>query len=196
MTVGKILKNGIVDNNPLFVQALGLCPTLAVTTSAENGMGMGLSTLSVLVASNFTISLIARFVPDKVRIPCYIVVIATFVTILEFMLAAFVPALYESLGLFIPLIVVNCIVMGRAEGFASKNNPFLSIVDGIAMGLGFTLALTIMGVVREFLGTMHVFGVEIPGNMPETIAFVLAPGAFITLAFLIAGVNYLKLRRA
>ena len=194
--VTKLFKNGMLENNPLFVQALGLCPALAVTTSATNGLGMGIATTSILVCSNIAISLVARFIPANVRIPCYIVIIATFVTMLEFLLAAYVPALNQALGIFIPLIVVNCIVMGRAEAFASKNGTFLSAFDGLAMGLGFTVGLTIMGAIREILGTMSVFGVTLSETFPQTIAMILPPGAFITLAFLMALINYVRGRAA
>ncbi|MCL2852037.1 MAG: electron transport complex subunit E [Defluviitaleaceae bacterium] len=194
--IPRIFKNGIVENNPLFVQALGMCPALAVTTSATNGLGMGVATTSVLVCSNIAISLVARFLPANVRIPCYIVIIATFVTMLEFMLEAYMPALNQALGIFIPLIVVNCIVMGRAEAFANKNGAFLSAFDGLAMGLGFTAALTVMGAVREILGTMSIFGITISETFPQTIAMILPPGAFITLAFLMALINYVRGRTA
>jgi len=193
--ITKLFKDGVVDNNPLFIQALGLCPTLAVTTSAFNGLGMGVATTSVLIFSNMAISLVARFIPAKVRIPCYIVIIATFVTILEFLLAAYVPALNQALGIFIPLIAVNCIVMGRAEAFASQNGPILSAFDGLAMGGGFTIGLTIMGSIREIFGTMSIFGFTISETFPQTIAMILPPGAFITLAFLMALINYMKTRR-
>ncbi|MCL2618565.1 MAG: electron transport complex subunit E [Defluviitaleaceae bacterium] len=195
-SVSRIFKNGIVENNPLFVQALGLCPALAVTTSASNGLGMGIATTSVLICSNVVISLIARFIPQNVRIPCYIVIIATFVTMLEFVLAAYVPALNQALGIFIPLIAVNCIVMGRAESFASKNGSFLSAADGLAMGLGFTAGLVLLGGIREIFGTMSLFGFVISETFPQTIAMILPPGAFITLAFLMALINYLRRRTA
>ena len=189
------LREGIVDNNPLFIQALGMCPALAVTTSAMNGLGMGVATTSVLMCSNAAISLVARFIPGKVRIPCYIVIIATFVTVLEFLLAAYVPALNAALGIFIPLIAVNCIVMARAESFASSNGPAISMVDGLAMGLGFTVALVILGSIREILGAMSIFDITISETFPQTIAMILPPGAFITLAFLMALINYMKTRR-
>ncbi len=189
----KILKNGILDDNPTFVQVIGMCPTLAVTTSAINGIGMGLSTLVVLMCSNMAISLIRKFVPDQVRIPAYIVVIASFVTIVQMLLQAFLPDLNASLGLFIPLIVVNCIILARAEAFASKNGIIASMFDGIGMGLGFTIALGIIGVVRELLGSGSVFGQTIlPEAFPHTIIMILAPGAFFTLAFLMMLINKIK----
>lgn len=184
--------NGIVKENPTFVLLLGMCPTLGTTSSAINGMGMGLATLFVLVCSNVVISLIKRLVPDMVRIPIFIVVIASFVTLLQMVMQAYVPALYATLGLFIPLIVVNCILLGRAEAFAAKNNPVASFFDGLGMSLGFTIALTLLGGVREFLGTGKLFNITV---MPEDygmLIFVLAPGAFIVLGYLIAIVNRLK----
>lgn len=180
----KLIIDGIIKNNPTFVLILGMCPTLGTTTSAINGMGMGLATLFVLVLSNMTISALAKFIPEKVRIPSYIVVIATFVTVVQLLLQAFLPALYETLGLFIPLIVVNCIVLGRAEAFANKNSVIDSACDGLGVGLGFTIALTILGLVRELLGSGSLFGWKfIEGD--GILAFVLAPGAFIVLAYLI-----------
>ncbi len=180
----KLIIDGIIKNNPAFVLILGMCPTLGTTTSAINGMGMGLATLFVLVLSNMTISALAKFIPEKVRIPSYIVVIATFVTVVQLLLQAFLPALYETLGLFIPLIVVNCIVLGRAEAFANKNSIIDSACDGLGVGLGFTIALTILGLVRELLGSGSLFGWKfIEGD--GILAFVLAPGAFIALAYLI-----------
>ena len=184
--------NGIVKENPTFVLLLGMCPTLGTTSSAINGMGMGLATLFVLVCSNVVISLIKRLVPDMVRIPIFIVVIASFVTLLQMVMQAYVPALYATLGLFIPQNVVNCILLGRAEAFAAKNNPVASFFDGLGMGLGFTIALTLLGGVREFLGTGKLFNITV---MPEDygmLIFVLAPGAFIVLGYLIAIVNRLK----
>ncbi len=188
----KVLMNGIVKENPTFVLLLGMCPTLGTTSSALNGMGMGLATAFVLVCSNVVISLIKNLIPDMVRIPAFVVVIASFVTLLQMVMQAYVPALYATLGLFIPLIVVNCILLGRAEAFAAKNGAIPSFFDGLGMGLGFTIALTILGGVREFLGTGKVFGFTI---MPEDygmLIFVLAPGAFIALGYLIAIVNKLK----
>lgn len=188
----KILLNGIVKENPTFVLLLGMCPTLATTTSAQNGMSMGLATMFVLICSNIAISLIKNITPDKVRIPVFVVVIASFVTILQMCLKAYLPEVNKSLGLFIPLIVVNCIILGRAEAFACKNNPVASLFDGVGIGLGFTIALTILGIVREVLGAGAVFGIAL---LPETcniLLFILPPGAFITLGFLIAIVNKLK----
>ena len=188
----KVLMNGIVKENPTFVLLLGMCPTLGTTSSAINGMGMGLATMFVLICSNVVISLIKNLVPDMVRIPIFVVVIASFVTLLQMLMQAYVPALYATLGLFIPLIVVNCILLGRAEAFAAKNNPLSSFFDGLGMGLGFTIALTLLGGVREFLGTGKLFTISI---MPENygmLIFVLAPGAFIVLGYLIAIVNRLK----
>lgn len=188
----KILLNGIIKENPTFVLLLGMCPTLATTTSAQNGMSMGLATMFVLICSNIAISLIKSLTPDKVRIPVFVVVIASFVTILQMCLKAYLPEVNKSLGLFIPLIVVNCIILGRAEAFACKNNPVASLFDGIGIGLGFTLALTLLGIVREVLGAGSIFGIVL---LPETyniLLFILPPGAFITLGFLIAIVNKLK----
>ena len=176
----KLITDGLVKNNPTFVLLLGMCPTLATTTSAINGLSMGLATLFVLVLSNVVISLIAPVVPDKVHIPVYIVVIATFVTLLQLLMQAYTPAVYETLGLFIPLIVVNCIVLGRAEAFASKNGAGASALDGIGVGLGFTLALTVLGLVREVLGSGSAFGFN---------AFVMAPGAFLCLGYLMVLFN-------
>ena len=184
--------NGIVKENPTFVLLLGMCPTLGTTSSAINGMGMGLATMFVLICSNVVISLIKNLVPDMVRIPIFVVVIASFVTLLQMVMQAYVPGLYATLGLFIPLIVVNCILLGRAEAFAAKNNPLASFFDGLGMGLGFTIALTLLGGVREFLGTGKLSNIAI---MPEDygmLIFVLAPGAFIVLGYLIAIVNRLK----
>ena len=188
----KILLNGIVKENPTFVLLLGMCPTLATTTSAVNGMSMGLATMFVLICSNIVISLIKNLTPDKVRIPVFVVVIASFVTLLQMCMQAYVPAVYKSLGLFIPLIVVNCIILGRAEAFACKNGPVQSLFDGLGIGLGFTIALTLLGAVRELLGAGSVFGFVL---LPETcniLLFVLPPGAFITLGYLTAIVNKLK----
>jgi electron transport complex protein RnfE len=190
----KIVTNGIIKENPTFVLLLGMCPTLGTTSSAINGMGMGLATAFVLVCSNMAISALKNLIPDQVRIPGYIVVIAAFVTVVQMCMEAFVPALYASLGLFIPLIVVNCIVLGRAEAFAAKNGIISSSLDGLGMGLGFTLALTLLGTVRELLGTGKFFGLSILPEEYGSLIFVLAPGAFIALGFLIAIVN--KLRKA
>ena len=183
-----LVTDGLIKNNPTFVLVLGMCPTLATTTSAINGLEMGLATLFVLVLSNIAISLIAPAVPDKVRIPVYIVVIATFVTVLQLLMQAYVPSVYDTLGLFIPLIVVNCIVLGRAEAFANKNSVGASALDGLGVGLGFTLSLTVIGVVREILGSGSVFGWKfIPGD--GILAFVMAPGAFIALGYLMVLFN-------
>ena len=188
----KVLVNGIVKENPTFVLLLGMCPTLGTTSSAINGMGMGLATMIVLVCSNAVISAIKNLIPDMVRIPSYIVVIASFVTLLQMVMQAYVPALYATLGLFIPLIVVNCIVLGRAEAFASKHGPLSSLFDGLGIGLGFTIALTLLGSVRELLGTGKVFGLALFPEDYGMLLFVLAPGAFIALGYLIAIVNKLK----
>ena len=187
-----IIVSGIVKNNPTFVLVLGMCPTLGTTTSAENGMGMGLATMAVLIMSNLVISLIKNIIPDKVRIPAFIVVIASFVTVIQMLMQAYVPGLYATLGLFIPLIVVNCIVLGRAEAFAAKNNALASMFDGIGMGLGFTIALTLLGAVREFLGTGKIFDLTIMPEEYGMLVFVLAPGAFIALGYLIALINSFK----
>ncbi|HIX45973.1 MAG TPA: electron transport complex subunit E [Candidatus Barnesiella excrementipullorum] len=188
----KIILNGIITENPTFVLLLGMCPTLGTTTSAINGMGMGLSTMFVLMCSNVAISAIKNFIPDKVRIPSYVVVIAAFVTILQLCMQAYTPALYQSLGLFIPLIVVNCIILGRAEAYAAKHNPLDSLFDGIGIGLGFTIALTLLGAVRELLGTGKIFNFTIFPEDFGALVFILAPGAFIALGFLIAIINKLK----
>ena len=187
-----ILSKGFLKDNPVFVMLLGMCPALGTTTSAGNGLGMGLATLFVLIMSNIFVSLMKNLIPDKVRIPAYIVIIATFVTIVDLVLHAYVPDLYKSLGLFIPLIVVNCVVLGRAEAFASKNSVFDSILDGLGMGLGFTLALVMLGAVREILGSGKFFGIDLhifPGD--GMLVFVLAPGAFIALGYIIAITNKL-----
>ena len=189
----KIIKNGIIDENPTFSQVIGMCPTLAVTSSAINGIGMGLSTAAVLICSNLFISLLRKVIPDKVRIPCFIVVIATFVTIIQFLLQAYLPSLNASLGLYIPLIVVNCLILARAEASASKNSPIDSIFDGIGMGLGFTVALGFLGLVREFIGAGTLFNVTVlPEAFPKTLLFVMAPGAFFTLGCLMALLNHFK----
>lgn len=199
------LYNGIVKENPTFVQMLGMCPTLAVTSSAINGAGMGLTTTCILVLSNFMISALRKVIPDKVRIPSFIVIIASFVTIIQFLLQAYLPSLNSSLGLYIPLIVVNCIILGRAEAYASKNKPIASLFDGIGMGLGFTLSITCIGAVRELIGAGSIFGHQIlpladaaagkAGYEPITI-FILAPGAFFVLAALSALQNKFKLGAA
>ena len=186
------MMNGIIKENPIFVLLLGMCPTLGTTSSAINGMGMGLATMFVLICSNVVISSIKNLIPDMVRIPSFIVVIASFVTLLQMIMQAYVPDLYATLGLFIPLIVVNCIVLGRAEAFAAKNNPLASMFDGIGMGFGFTIALTLLGAVREFLGTGKIFNLTILPEEYGMLIFVLAPGAFIALGYLIAIINSLK----
>lgn len=188
----KVIKNGIITENPTFALLLGMCPTLATTSSAINGMSMGLATAFVLICSNAAISAIKKLVPDEVRIPAYIVIIASFVTILQMCMQAYLPDLYKSLGLFIPLIVVNCIVLGRAEAFASKNGVLASACDGIGIGLGFTLALTLLGTCRELLGTGRAFSLALFPEHYGALLFVLAPGAFIALGYLIAIVNKLK----
>ena len=183
-----LITKGFVKDNPTFVLVLGMCPTLATTTSAMNGLEMGLATMFVLVLSNIAISLVAPAVPDKVRIPSYIVIIATFVTVLQLLMQAYVPAVYETLGLFIPLIVVNCIVLGRAEAFANKNSVIDSACDGLGIGLGFTMSLTVIGIVREILGSGSVFGWKfLPGD--GILAFVMAPGAFLVLGYLMVLFN-------
>lgn len=185
------IKNGVITENVIFVQVLAMCPTLAVTTSAINGLGMGLAATVVLIGSNIVISLLRKFIPDEIRIPAFIVVIAGFVTMLQFLLQGFVPSLYSSLGLFIPLIVVNCMILGRAEAFASKNGPVLSIFDGIGQGLGFTVALLVVGAIRELLGTGKIFDYTVlPAVYEPATIMVLAPGAFLTLAILMALLNY------
>lgn len=183
--------NGILRENPVFALVLGMCPTLATTTSAINGMSMGLATTFVLVCSNVVISLLKNLIPDKVRIPAFIVVIATFVTMVQLLMQAYLPSIYDVLGLFIPLIVVNCIVLGRAEAFAAKNTVGLSALDGLGMGLGFSLSLTLIGAVRELLGTGCVFGLNIYSETYGMLIFVLAPGAFIVLGYLMALVQKL-----
>lgn len=192
----KVIVNGLIKENPIFVLLLGMCPTLATTSSAINGMSMGLATMFVLICSNAAISLLKNVIPDMVRIPAFIVVIAAFVTVVEMMMNAYVPALAESLGIFIPLIVVNCIVLGRAEAFASKNGVLASAFDGLGIGLGFTFALTLLGTVRELLGTGKVFSVTIYPEEFGSLIFVLAPGAFIVLGFLIAIFNKIQKSKA
>ncbi len=192
MSQWKNFTKGIIKENPIFVLLLGMCPTLGVTSTAENGLGMGLATTFVLVMSNLVVSLIKNMIPDKVRIPAFIVVIATFVTVVEMVMQAYVPALFESLGLFIPLIVVNCIVLGRAEAFASKNNAWSSIIDGAGMGMGFAFALTLLGAIRELLGSGKLFNRTIYPEEYGMLVFVLAPGAFIALGYLIATINRLR----
>lgn len=193
--VGERLYNGLIKENPTFVLTLGMCPTLAVTTSAQNGLGMGLTTMVVLALSNVLISLLRKVIPAKVRIPAYIVIIASFVTVMELLLQGFLPQLYEQLGIYIPLIVVNCIILGRAEAYASKNPVIPSFFDGVGMGLGFSFALTCIGGVRELLGAGEIFGYHImPDSYVPIGIFVLAPGAFFVLAALTALQNYMKLK--
>ena len=191
------LYNGLIKENPTFVLMLGMCPTLAVTTSAINGAGMGLATTFVLVMSNMLISMLRKIIPDSVRMPAFIVVVASFVTIVQFILEGFVPALYSSLGVFIPLIVVNCIILGRAESYASKNPVLPSIFDGVGMGLGFTVGLTAIGIVRELIGAGTVFGFQImPTSYEPVTIFILAPGAFFVLSCLVAAQNKIKANAA
>lgn len=185
----QIVLSGIIKNNPTFVLVLGMCPTLGTTTSAINGMGMGVATMAVLIMSNLVISLIKNLIPDKVRIPAFIVVIASFVTIIQMLMQAYVPSLYASLGVFIPLIVVNCIILGRAEAFASKNGALDSILDGIGIGLGFTLSLTVIGAVREVLGSGAIFGYQLGISEYMPLVFVLAPGAFLVLGYVMVLFN-------
>ena len=192
MNYFKIISNGIIKENPTFVLLLGMCPTLATTTSSINGMSMGLATMFVLICSNIVVSLIKNLTPDKVRIPVFVVVIASFVTILQMCLKAYLPEINKSLGLFIPLIVVNCIILGRAEAFACKNGPVASLCDGIGIGLGFTLGLTLLGTVREFFGAGSIFGFTLLPETYNVLLFILPPGAFISLGYLIAIVNKFK----
>lgn len=187
-----IIYNGVVKENPTFVLLLGMCPTLATTTSAMNGLSMGLATMFVLICSNVVISLIKNAVPDKVRIPVFVVVIATFVSVLQMLMAAYMPAINQALGLYIPLIVVNCLILGRAEAFACKNNALASMADGVGMGLGFSVALTLLGSVRELFGAGSVFGVALLPETSNILLFILPPGAFLTLGYLIAIINKLK----
>lgn len=191
MNVFKEIVRGVVKENPTFVLLLGMCPTLATTTSAINGMGMGFATLFVLAMSNMVISMVKDLIPGKVRIPAFIVIIASFVTMVDLSMAAYLPALHAQLGIFIPLIVVNCIVLGRAEAFASKNGVFASFMDGVGIGLGFTLSLTVLGAVREMLGSKAVFGFKF-GTGDGMLIFVLAPGAFLALAYLMVLFNKMK----
>jgi len=186
--------NGVIKENPSLVLMLGMCPTLAVTTSASNGIGMGLSTLAVLILSNFIISLMRKVIPDEVRLPAYIVIVATLVTVVELLIEAYVPALYSALGIYIPLIVVNCIILGRAEAYAAKNDPVLSFMDGLGMGLGFTIALTVIGFLRELIGNGTVWGKAIPQLIPPIAIFVKAPGAFLIIAFIIAVMNAVHIK--
>jgi len=196
MDAFNVFSKGIVKENPVLRLLLGFCPVLAVTTTAVNGIGMGLATLFVLFWSNIVISLVSSFIPDKVRIPCFIVIIATFVTIVDLLIRAFFPELNKSLGIFIPLIVVNCIILGRAEAFASKNGLFYSILDALGMGLGFTLSLVILASIREILGNWSIFGISILSDqIPPILLFVLPPGAFLTLGLMIATVMAIEKRR-
>ena len=181
--------NGIIKENPAFILMLGMCPTLAVTTSAINGLGLGLSSLVVLAISNVVISLLRKVIPDEVRLPAFIVIVASFVTVVELLMEAYMESLYASLGIYIPLIVVNCIILGRAEAYASKNPPLLSLFDGLGMGLGFTIALVIIGSIRELLGAGSIFGYALPGNFEPIAFFVRAPGAFLVLAVVVAIMN-------
>ncbi len=193
MSIKESLLKGFVKENPVFVMALGLCPTLAVSSSLSNSLGMGLASMSVLLGSNVIISLIKNWIPAKVRIPCYIVVIASFVSVIDMVMHAFVPALHKSLGLFIPLIVVNCLILGRAEAFASKNGVFDSFIDALSMGLGFTFALSVLGIIRELLGAGKILGFQVmPDAYQPMLIAILAPGAFITLGFIMGFINLLK----
>ena len=188
----KVLGNGIIKENPTFVLLLGMCPTLATTTSANNGLSMGLATMAVLICTNFVISCIKNITPDKVRIPVFVVVIAAFVTVLQMIIKAYLPNVDKSLGIFIPLIVVNCIILGRAEAYACKNTPMASVFDGIGIGLGFTMALTLLGMVRELLGAGSLFGETLLPETTNILLFVLPPGAFISLGFLTALIGNLR----
>ena len=192
--VVKTIKDGLLEQNPVFTQVIGMCPTMAVTTSAMNGISMGIATTAVLTCSNIIVSALRKFIPDSVRIPIFIVITAAFTTAVEMILKAYAPELNASLGIYIPLITVNCIILSRSESFACKNNVVLSASDGIGMGLGFTMAITIIGAIREFLGAGAVFGYEL-AFMPKTIAVILPPGGFITLACIIAGINYMRGRK-
>lgn len=192
----KVFKNGLIDENPTFIQLLGMCPTLAVTTSLINAIGMGLSATFVLICSNLAISLIRKLIPSKIRIASYIVVIATFVSVIEMLLKAYLPSISGALGLFIPLIVVNCIILARAESFASKNTPIPSAVDGLGMGLGFTLGLSVLGTVREILGAGTILGIDIfMGHYNPAVMFILPPGAFLVLGCLLGLFNLIKSKR-
>lgn len=189
----KTFLNGIIDENPIFRLMLGMCPTLAVTTAAVNGIGMGLAATFVLVGSNLVVSLMKNLIPEKIRIPAFIVIIATFVTVVQLVMEATLPSLYEALGIFIPLIVVNCIILSRAEMFASKNKPLASVIDGLGMGLGFTIALTLLASFREILGNGTLFGMSIMGEAFEpALIFIMAPGGFIMLGFILAFLNSMR----
>ncbi len=197
MNFFQAIKNGLIDENPTFSQVLGMCPTLAVTTSAVNGLGMGLATTAVLILSNFAISALRKVIPSKIRIPAYVVIIASFVTIVGMLLKAYMPALDAALGLFIPLIVVNCIILARAESFASKNGPIASIGDGLGMGLGFAMALTILGSIRELLGNGSIFGFSLFGaSFQPALIMILPPGAFLVLGMILALINKNKSRKS
>ncbi|MBF0133768.1 MAG: electron transport complex subunit E [Magnetococcales bacterium] len=193
---GTIIKNGLWDNNVVFAQLLGMCPLLGVSTNAINGVGMGLATMFVLLGSNIVVSLVRNYIPNDVRIPAYVIIIASFVTITDLTMNAFLLDLHKVLGIFIPLIVVNCAILGRAEAFACKNTPLSSAIDGIAMGLGFTLALTLLGASRELLGSGTFFGVNVMGpSFHPAIGFILPPGAFIVLGFILMGVRWIDMKR-
>jgi len=193
----KNFTNGLIKDNPVFVQMLGMCPTLAVTTSAVNGLGMGMATTAVLTAANVVISLMRKFIPEKIRIPAFIVVIASFVTIVGMMMEGYVPALFSALGLFIPLIVVNCVILARAEAFAFKNGVVDSLLDGLGMGFGFTIALTILGAVRELFGAGSIFGFSLFGAAYKpALIMILPPGAFLALGLLLAGMNLMNAKKA
>ncbi len=195
-TMRGVFINGVLNENPTFRLVLGTCPTLAVTTSAINGIGMGLAATFVLVCSNFVVSCVRKLIPDKARIPAFIVIIATFVTIVQMVMQAFLPSLYDALGLFIPLIVVNCIILARAEAFASKNGPVISAVDGLGMGLGFTCSITLIGIIRELIGNGTVFGISLLGaSYQPMLLFVLAPGGFITFGLVLGIINAITARR-
>ena len=193
----QIIKNGILDENPIFIQVIGMCPTLAVTSNAVNGVGMGVSTMAVLIGANVVISLLRKIIPDEVRIPVFVVVIAGFVTIVEFLLKAYMPELNRALGIYIPLIVVNCIILGRAEAFAFKNSAIDAFFDAVGMGLGFTLALACLGLVREFLGSGTLFAMQVlPEAFPQTLIFIMAPGAFLSFGCLMALLNHFKNKKS
>ena len=195
-TMRGVFINGVLNENPTFRLVLGTCPTLAVTTSAINGIGMGLAATFVLVCSNFVVSCVRKLIPDKARIPAFIVIIATFVTIVQMVMQAFLPSLYDALGLFIPLIVVNCIILARAEAFASKNGPVISAVDGLGMGLGFTCSITLIGIIRELIGNGTVFGISLLGaSYQPMLLLVLAPGGFITYGLVLGIINAITARR-
>ncbi|EQB85726.1 electron transport complex protein RnfE [Clostridium punense] len=191
------MKKGLIEENPVFIQVLAMCPTLAVTSSVQNAVGMGLAATAVLIGSNAVIALLRKFIPDKIRIPAYITVIAAFVTLIQFLVQGYLPALYKALGIFIPLIVVNCVILGRAEAYASKNGVLPSVFDAIGMGLGFTLALVILSTFREILGNGTFYGIQVlPTSYEPSIIMILAPGAFITLGILLACLNQFKINKA